>query len=72
MIQKRHRVDQVIAQLRRGGVLLGKCAKMPGVCKQLEITEQTYYRWRQKYGGMQPAMARQLSPDFSPVPTTSA
>ena len=35
-------------------------AKVPEVCKQLEITEQTYYRWRQKYGGMQPAMAKQL------------
>ena len=33
---------------------------MPEVCKQLEITEQTYYRWRQKYGGMQPEMAKQL------------
>ena len=26
----------------------------------LEITEQTYYRWRQKYGGMKPEMANQL------------
>ena len=26
----------------------------------IEITEQTYYRWRQKYGGMQPEMAKQL------------
>ena len=60
MSQKRHTVDQVIAKLRRADVLLGKGAKVPEVCKQLEITEQTYYRWRQKYGGMQPAMAKQL------------
>ena len=33
---------------------------MPEVCKVLEITEQTYYRWRQKYGGMKPEMAKQL------------
>ena len=26
----------------------------------MEITEQTYYRWRQKYGGMAPEMAKQL------------
>ena len=26
----------------------------------LEISEQTHYRWRQKYGGMQPEMAKQL------------
>ena len=30
------------------------------ICKALEITEQTYYRWRQKYGGMQPEMAKEL------------
>ena len=54
MSQKRHTVDQVIAKLRRADVLLGKGAKVP------EITEQTYDRWRQKVGGMQPAMARQL------------
>ena len=35
-----------------------KCALT--VCKQLEITEQTYYRWRQKIGGMQPEMAKEL------------
>jgi len=40
-------------------VLLGKGTKVPEVCKQLEITEQTYYRWRQKVGGMQPEMAKE-------------
>ena len=45
MSQQRHTVDQVIAQLRRGGVLFGKGAKVPDVCKQLEITEQIYYPW---------------------------
>ena len=33
---------------------------MPELCKQLEISEQTYYRWRQKVGGMQPEMAKEL------------
>ena len=60
MKQKRHTVDQIIAKLRRADVLLGKGSKVPEVCKQLEITEQTYYRWRQKYGGMQPEMAKEL------------
>ena len=60
MSQKRHSVDQIIAKLRRADVLLGKDTKVPEICKQLEIAEQTYYRWRQKYGGMQPEMANQL------------
>jgi len=60
MSQKRHSVDQVISKLRSADVELGKGKKVPEVCKKLEITEQTYYRWRQKYGGMQPEMAKEL------------
>ena len=60
MSQKRHTVDQIITKLRRADVLLGKGMKVPEVCKQLEIAEQTYYRWRQKYGDMQPEMAKQF------------
>jgi len=41
-------------------VALGQGLKVPQVCKQLGISEQTYYRWRQKYGGMAPEMARHL------------
>ena len=48
MSQKRHTVDQIIAELRRADVLLGKGTNVPELCKQLEITEQTYYHWRQK------------------------
>jgi transposase len=60
MKQNRHTVDQIIAKLRRADVELGKGIKVPEVCKILAITEQTYYRWRQKYGGMQPEMAKEL------------
>ncbi len=60
MSQKRHNVDQIISKLRRADVELGKGKKVPEVCKIIGITEQTYYRWRQKYGGMAPAMAKQL------------
>ena len=60
MKQKRHTTEQVIEKLRRADVELGKGQKVPDVCKTLQITEQTYYRWRQKYGGMAPEMAKQL------------
>ena len=60
MPQKRHSVDQIIATLRRADVERGKGNKVPDVCKTLGISEQTYYRWRQKYGGMQPEMAKEL------------
>ena len=60
MPQKRHTVDQIVSKLRKAYVELGKGKMVPEVCKLLEITEQTYYRWRQKYGGMKPEMAKQL------------
>ena len=60
MKQQRHSIEQVIAKLRRADVELGKGRTVPEVCKILEITEQTYYRWRQKYGGMAPSMAKEL------------
>ena len=60
MKQKRHSVEQIVAKLRKADVELGKGKKVPEVCKQIGVTEQTYYRWRQKYGGMQPEMAKEL------------
>jgi transposase-like protein len=60
MKKTRHTTDQIIEKLRQADVALGKGQKVPEVCKAMEITEQTYYRWRQKYGGMAPAMAKEL------------
>ena len=60
MSQKRYSVDQIVPMLRRADVELGKGKKVPEVCKLLGITQQTYYRWRQKYGGMAPEMAKEL------------
>ena len=60
MKKTRHTTDQIIEKLRQADVALGKGQKVPEICKILEITDQTYYRWRQKYGGMAPEMAKQL------------
>jgi transposase-like protein len=59
-MKKRYRVEQIVAKLRQADVGLGKGLRVPDVCKDLGISEQTYYRWRQKYGGMAPDMAKQL------------
>ena len=60
MKKTRHTTEQIIEKLRQADVSLGKGQKVPEICKALEITEQTYYRWRQKYGGMAPEMAKRL------------
>ena len=49
-----------MAKLRQADVELGKSLRYPDVCKQMGVSEQTHYRWRTKYGGMGPQMARQL------------
>jgi len=59
-MKKRHSAEQIVAMLRQADVGLGKGLRVPEVCKQLGISEQTYYRWRQKYGGMAPEVAKQL------------
>ena len=59
-MKKQHSVEQIVSKLRQADVGLGKGVRVPDVCRELGISEQTYYRWRQKYGGMAPDMAKQL------------
>ena len=59
-MRKRHSAEQIVGFLRQADVDLGKGLKVPEVCRKLGITQQTYYRWRTKYGGMEPKMAKQL------------
>ena len=60
MPQKRYPVDRIIPMLRRADVELGKGRKVSEVCKLLGIAQETYYCWRQKYGGMAPEIVRKL------------
>lgn len=50
--RRRHTPEQVIRKLREGERLLGEGQDLDRVCKQLEISEQTWHRWRNQYGGM--------------------
>jgi putative transposase len=54
--KKRFSVEQITAVLQQaeGGVSVGD------VCRQVGISEQTYYRWKKVYGGMPPSEAREL------------
>ena len=58
-MKKRHSAEQIVAKLRQEDMDLGKGLTVPEVCKQMGISQQTYYRWRTKYGGMDPLMAKQ-------------
>lgn len=60
MKKKRHSTEQIIAKLREAEVLLSQGQTVAQACKQLEVTEQTYYRWRKEYGGLQVDQAKRL------------
>jgi transposase-like protein len=59
-MQKRYSGPQIVAKLRQTDVLIGQGKAVPEVCKEIEISQQTYYRWRQKYGGMSPDMIKEF------------
>lgn len=50
---RRHTPEQVVRKLREADRLLGEGADISAVCRHLEVSEQTYHRWRQQYGSMQ-------------------
>jgi transposase-like protein len=60
MPRKKHSVEQIIGKLREAEVDLSKGATTAHVCKKLGITENTYYRWRRKYGGLRIDQAKRL------------
>ena len=56
----RYTLEQIITKLREAEVYLSKGKTVGQACKTLEISEQTYYRWRREYGGMDVTQARKL------------
>ena len=58
--RQRHTPEQIISKLRESEVKLAKGTAIAPVCKDLAITEQTYYRWRKEYGGLKLDQARRL------------
>ena len=57
---KRFTPEQIVSKLRQADIELGKGQTVPEVCRKIEISQQTYYRWRQKYGGMSPDLIKEL------------
>ena len=57
---KRYSAEQVVSKLREADVLIGKGQTVADVCRQLQITDVTYYRWRKEYGGLSIDQATRL------------
>ncbi len=60
MPRKRYPPEKIILKLREAEVLLSQGQTVKQVVRALGISEQTYYRWRREYGGMDKTQARRL------------
>ena len=52
MSRKRYTAEQIIGMLRQAEVELAQGRKVPEVCRSLGVSVQSYYRWRNEYGGL--------------------
>ena len=60
MPRNRHTVEQIITKLREAEVALSKGQPVAQAWRTLGITEQTYYRWRNEYGGLKIDQAKRF------------
>ena len=60
MARKRHTAEDSNNKLREAEVALARGMAVPEVCRQLGVAEQTYYRWREEYGGLRRDQAKRL------------
>lgn len=60
MEKKHHTPEQIITKLRTVERLTAEGSTIKEAVKQIAVSEQTYYRWRREYGGMQKNQLKQL------------
>jgi len=58
--RKRHTPEQIVKKLRDADAMLNAGKDQPAVLQALEVSESTYLRWRQQYGGMKAEEAKRL------------
>lgn len=60
MAGKRDKAEEIVAKLRQVEVLQGQGMTIAEAVRQIGVTEQTYYRWRKQYSGMNREQLRRL------------
>jgi len=60
MPRKRFAAEEIITKLREADVLLAQGRVVAEVCKQLMVSEKTYFRWRKEYGGLKLDQVRRM------------
>ncbi len=60
MSRKRFTMEQIIGLLREVDVKVSQGKNVGQICREIGITEQTYYRWRKEFGGMKTVQVKRL------------
>jgi len=60
MARRKYTPEQIISKLREVEVALAQGATVARAVRGIEVTEQTYYRWRREYGGLTVEQAKRL------------
>ena len=60
MARKRFTTEQIIGYLRQAEVMIGRGCTFEEVLREIDVTANTYYRWRKEYGGLGMDQARRL------------
>jgi len=60
MPRERHKPEEIVAKLRQVDVLVSQGQSVADAVRAIGVTEVTYYRWRQEYGGLEAEQVRRL------------
>jgi transposase-like protein len=60
MVRRAYSPEQIINKLREVEIFISQGATTAEASRKVDITEQTYYRWRREYGGMRIEQAKRL------------
>ena len=60
MKRTRHSPEQIVTKLHEADAMLGTGASIGQVCQRLGVSEATFHRWRNQYGGMKASEAKRL------------
>jgi putative transposase len=60
MPRKRHKPEEIVAKLRQVDVLTSQGRSVVDAIREIGVTEVTYYRWRQEFGGLKTDQVRRM------------
>jgi transposase-like protein len=60
MPRKRHKPEEIVAKLRRVDVLVSQGQSVADAIRGIGVTEVTYYRWRQEFGGLKTDQVKRM------------